>query len=75
VDFEDGFLYRLAHQFHEARRFSAQTGRHRNNAEAGGGLDALLAEVVKQLRLRDPRELELARGAVEDAVEGRRPRW
>jgi hypothetical protein len=50
------------------------SGRLALNPAAGGTPERILAEVIRQLNV-DEAGLELAREGVEDAMEGRRPKW
>jgi hypothetical protein len=76
---DQGVLYRIAYgrayELFEARRFSCQYGRNRNNSAAGGDAERIAAETVRQLRVTDPAEVPVVMEATEDAIRGRRPRW
>jgi hypothetical protein len=76
---EEGVLYRIAYsrayELYEARRFSCQYGRYRNNPAAGGDAERIAAETCRQLRVTDPAEVALVREATEDALGGRNPQW
>jgi hypothetical protein len=78
MDLDEAVLYRmaygLAHQLREANVHRG-SGRYRSNAAAGGDLETILAEVVKRIHVEGPAGQGLVREAVEDALEGRRPRW
>jgi hypothetical protein len=79
LELDEAVTYRLAFgpadQLLEARAYDCQRGRYRSNAAAGGELEAFLAEVSRRLAIADESGRELAREAVEDVLEGRRPRW
>jgi hypothetical protein len=78
MDLEDAVLYRmaygLAHQLREANVHWG-SGRWRSNAAAGGTLEAILAEVLERIPTEAPDGPAIVRDAVEDVMEGRRPRW
>jgi hypothetical protein len=75
----EGLLYRMAYglavQLLEARYYSLQVGRHRNNPEAGGDRASIMAEVIRQLRLVDLGAKTLAAEGIDDALARRQPRW
>jgi hypothetical protein len=50
-----------------------QTGRNRNNPAAGGTIEMIFAEVCRTFT--DERSKAIVREGVEDALEGRRPKW
>jgi hypothetical protein len=78
MDFDQGVLYRLAFglafDLAEADRENFP-GRWRSSAAAGGPVEAILAEVLRRPETGQGSGREIIREAVEDAVEGRRPRW
>ena len=49
--------------------------RWQSNPAAGGTVEAIISEVLRRLAVTDEAGRELVREAVEDAIEGRRPRW
>jgi hypothetical protein len=80
MDFRAGVTYRIAYgiasRLVEARRHSARYDRHRVDAAAAAREAAdTLAEVVRQLHVEDFGERELVAEALDDALEGRRPKW
>ena len=66
--------YGLAFQLKEAREHRFP-GRYAENAAAGGTVEAILAEVLRQLAITDHVLAAVARDAVEDVLGGRRPQW
>ena len=78
MDLEQAVLYRMAYglafELHEAREHRFP-GRYAGNAAAGGTVEAILAEVLRQLAITDHVLAKVARDAVEDVMGGRRPRW
>jgi hypothetical protein len=77
MTFEEGVLYRMAYGLARRLRESDQAnfpGRLRSNPAAGGSAVRILAEVIRQLAV-DPSVEHLVREGVEDALEGRRPKW
>lgn len=80
MEYHQAILYRMAYglaaDLAEAGDGSENfPGRWRSNAAAGGPPEAILAEVRRRLELGQGEEPEIIRDAVEDALEGRRPRW
>jgi hypothetical protein len=77
MDLDEAVVYRMAYglaaQLAEADRHRFP-GRWRSNAAAGGSLEAILAEALRRLDVGDDRA-GLVREGVEDALEGRRPKW
>lgn len=75
---DEGLLYRIAYgkayAIYEARRFSLQYGRDRDNPAAGDDAERVAAEIVCQLRVTDPAEVKLVLEATTDALEGRNPK-
>jgi hypothetical protein len=63
----------LAYRLAEADKHRLP-GRLALNPAAGGTPEQILAEVIRQLNV-EGEGLELVREAVEDALEGRRPKW
>ena len=51
------------------------TGGWRSNSAAGSEVAQILAEVLRRLNVAEGEPSELVREAVEDALEGRKPRW
>ena len=78
MELEDGVTYRRAYGLASDLAEAADPnhpGRLRSNAAAGGVLAQILAEVIRLMNVAEVEATELVREAVEDAVEGRRPRW
>jgi hypothetical protein len=76
VNLDEAILYRLAYGLAADLSEGADPnhpGRWRESPAAGGELQEILAEVTRQL---DPNgaKTEIIRAAVQDALEGRRPR-
>jgi hypothetical protein len=78
-EWTDSIRYRIAygkaHDLAEARRYDMQTGRDRNHPAAGGPIETIIAEVCRALGIADERTRAIVREGVEDALEGRRPKW
>ena len=66
-------LYGFARRFIDSVRFST----HTREDVCGVPADAILVEVIRVANVDrdDPNAMDLAREAVEDAREGRSPRW
>ncbi len=75
-DLESCLLYRIAYgeaaRLAEIARFDHASGRDAA-AQVGGAADAIVAEITR--RVGSAASVELIELAVDDAIQGLRPRW
>jgi hypothetical protein len=78
VELDEAILYRMAYGLAADLAEACEhrlAGPHALNPAAGGTLEQITAEVLRRLAVADDAEREIAREAVEDALEKRRPKW